>query len=138
MQTTTGQRTSDGRFARGNPGGPGRPRRLIEADYLKALSDAVTPEDWRAIVRAAVDAAKSGDARARDWLCRYLLGEKPPTLLDLAADDAAGLGTDALLVHRISERQQDRDCEQSCNPWELREALQILERLNPLPDAPPG
>ena len=47
-------RTDDGRFATGNPGGPGRPRRAIEADYLKAFSDAVPLDAWRTIVSRAV------------------------------------------------------------------------------------
>jgi hypothetical protein len=37
------------------------------------MSDAVPMESWRRIVeRAALD-AENGDARARDWLGRYLL-----------------------------------------------------------------
>ena len=30
-----------GKFAKGNPGGPGRPRRTVEREYLAALSDAL-------------------------------------------------------------------------------------------------
>jgi hypothetical protein len=43
-------RDDNGRFAKGNPGGPGRPRRAVEADYLAALSQAVPLEKWRDIV----------------------------------------------------------------------------------------
>jgi hypothetical protein len=45
--------TSNGRFAVGNPGGPGRPRRAIEREYLAALSDTVSLGDWREIVERA-------------------------------------------------------------------------------------
>jgi len=78
------KRNPDGTFAQGNEGGPGRPRRQTEAAYLVALSEAVTLDDWREIVKAAVIAAKSGDAQARKWLSDYLLGVNPagtrPTL----------------------------------------------------------
>ena len=69
-------RNADGTFADGNPGGPGRPRREVEAGYLAGLTDKVTPEDWGEIVTRAVRDAKNGDARAREWLGRYLVGEK--------------------------------------------------------------
>jgi hypothetical protein len=67
-----------GQFAAGNPGGPGRPRRATEAEYLQALSQVVSVEDLRAIARRAVADAKRGNARARDWLSKYLLGDPVP------------------------------------------------------------
>lgn len=88
-------RKPNGTFAPGNPGGPGRPRRQTEAAYLVALSEAVTLDDWRAIVATAVIEAKSGDAAARKWLSDYLLGVSPPaaerpTLARAHAIEAAG------------------------------------------------
>ncbi len=68
-------RQQDGRFAAGNSGGPGRPKMNTERVYLRTLGEAVTVDDWHEIINAAVSAAKSGDARARDWLSRYLLGD---------------------------------------------------------------
>ena len=70
-----------GRFATGNGGGPGRPKRATEAEYLRALSRIVSVEDLRAIARRAVADAKKGSARAREWVSNYLLGDpalKPP------------------------------------------------------------
>jgi hypothetical protein len=67
-----------GRFADGNRGGPGRPRRATEAEYLQALSRIVSVEDLRAIARRAVADAKRGSARARDWVTKYLLGDPAP------------------------------------------------------------
>jgi hypothetical protein len=66
-------RTSTGQFAKGNPGGPGRPRRAVEQEYLAVLSEAVPLDTWRAICERAAKDAKAGDHRARDWLSRYLL-----------------------------------------------------------------
>jgi hypothetical protein len=68
-------RDARGRFLPGSPGGPGRPRRAVETDYLAALSEAVPLERWREIVETAVDQAVAGDAKARDWLGSYLAGK---------------------------------------------------------------
>jgi hypothetical protein len=81
----------NGRFLPGYPGGPGRPRRAIEADYLAALSEAVSMDSWRAIVAKAVEQAQAGDFKAREWLGNHLLGK--PTgdaLLKLAAAELSG------------------------------------------------
>ncbi len=64
-----------GRFLPGNPGGPGRPRRAVEADYLAVLSEAVPMERWRKICETARDQAVAGDAKAREWLGSYLAGK---------------------------------------------------------------
>jgi hypothetical protein len=68
------KRRDNGQFAPGGPGGPGRPRRGVEADYLRSLSDRVTPDAWAAIVDEAMAQAQPGDAAARNWLSRYLCG----------------------------------------------------------------
>jgi hypothetical protein len=64
-----------GRFAIGHPGGPGRPKRQTEAAYLGAMMAACPLEEWQAIVGRAVTDAKGGDAKAREWLGRYLVGD---------------------------------------------------------------
>jgi hypothetical protein len=63
--------------------------RAIERDYLTALADLVPLETWREICLKTIEDAKYGDPKARDWLARYLIGPKPLTLLDLAADERA-------------------------------------------------
>ena len=68
-----GTRDNNGRFKKGNPGGPGRPPRSTELDYLASLSEGVPKELWMEIIHEAVTRAKSGDAKARDWISRYLL-----------------------------------------------------------------
>jgi hypothetical protein len=67
-------RDSGGRFAKGNAGGPGRPPRAVERDYLRTLSDRCPPETWGRIVDKAVEDALKVDAPARAWLAKYLLG----------------------------------------------------------------
>lgn len=72
-------RDSEGRFKKGNPGGPGRPPRQVEVakelGYLGATLDAVSEDDWVAIVEKAVEQAIEGDGRARDWLAAILVAE---------------------------------------------------------------
>lgn len=66
----------NGKFAKGNPGGPGRPKKEREQKYYEITLTAVTFDEWKAIVIKAKDQAKRGDAVARKWLSDYLLG--PP------------------------------------------------------------
>ena len=66
-------RDASGRFAKGNPGGPGPafPRRV--AELRAAILDAVTPADVIDVIRALVKAAKGGDvAAAKVFLDRVL------------------------------------------------------------------
>lgn len=67
-------RDRSGKFAKGNAGGPGRPSRAVERDYLAALSDRCPPDVWAEVVDRAVEDARKGDAAARAWLSKYLLG----------------------------------------------------------------
>ena len=62
-----------GRFAAGNSGGPGRPKRQAEEDYLQTLSERVPLALWAEIVDKAASDAAAGDAKARDWLSKYLM-----------------------------------------------------------------
>lgn len=82
-------RDKHGRFTKGNAGGPGRPPRRTEEEYLVTLCEAVSLADWRKIVAKAVADAKEGDGKARDWLGRYLIGDPQPEESDV--DDAAEL-----------------------------------------------
>ncbi len=97
------QRTPNGRFALGNRGGPGRPRRVIEADYLAALGEAITLDEWQQIVLKAKDDAKAGDAKAREWLGRHLLGAAgQATLRALAVAERNGESVDDELAREAA------------------------------------
>lgn len=87
-------RKPDGTFAPGNPGGPGRPRRAIEEDYLRTLSDACPVDTWRDICRKAVEAACDGDPAARAWLTRYLVGDKTTLRQSLTQEEMFQLMTE--------------------------------------------
>jgi hypothetical protein len=83
--------TGNGWFKPGHPGGPGRPKREKERQYLVALTEAVTVPEWQAIVGKAVEQAKGGDHRAREWLAKYLIGDEPAELAALVEELRAEL-----------------------------------------------
>ena len=87
-------RAPNGRFANGNSGGPGRPRRAVERDYLAVISQTCPPEVWQMVVDRAVQDAQAGDARAREWLTRYVIGSQPASLLELSVWDQRGYTAD--------------------------------------------
>jgi hypothetical protein len=90
MGTQNEHRQSNGRFAVGNPGGPGRPRRAVELDYLASLADAVPLKRWKRIVARAVEDSEAGDPKARRWLSEFLVGRQPEALMALAVTEVAG------------------------------------------------
>lgn len=97
-------REANGRFSQGNAGGPGRPPRQTEASYLRATSAACSIEDWRAIIERAVQDAKAGNAKAREFLSKYLLGSAP-ILSELVAWDEVGLDPVDDKMHSVKMRK---------------------------------
>jgi hypothetical protein len=78
-------------FQPGNPGGPGRPKRETERKYLKALIGCVPLKYWRLVVKKALADAAQGDAQARTWLSKYLIGDDPLSLLEVVEELRAEL-----------------------------------------------
>jgi len=70
------ERNENGQFAKGNSGGPGRPKKEREERFLEITLSACTYSDWRKIIKKAVEQAKRGNSQARKFLADYLLG--PP------------------------------------------------------------
>lgn len=97
-------RETNGRFSPGNSGGPGRPPRQTEASYLRATSAACSIEDWTAIVERAVQDAKVGNSKAREFLARYVLGAAP-VLSELTALDEVGLDPVDEKLHSVKMRK---------------------------------
>lgn len=101
----TKDRDSKGRFTDGNPGGPGRPRRAVERDYLVAFVEIASPDRFRLIAERAVADAIAGDSAARNWVTRYLLGDPAPAkLLEIAADELRGQTVEDD-IHRLANRR---------------------------------
>lgn len=67
--------------------------RRTESDYMAALLDAVTLDDWREVIVTTVQLAKAGDPQARAWLAQYLVGKpeaKAPTPLAVVVNQWSG------------------------------------------------
>jgi hypothetical protein len=93
-------RDASGRFAPGNPGGPGAiaHERTKRARVLRqALHDAVTTEDMAAVARALVERAKAGDVAAARELLDRIIGR--PLLAEPQKDDD---GEDKRVVIRLA------------------------------------
>lgn len=94
-------RDENGRFVKGASGNPnGRPKRERELRYWEIALTACSFDDWRAIIRKAVDQAKRGDHTARKFLADYLLG---PPVQKHEVTGAEG----APLVVQIVQRKDD-------------------------------
>ena len=61
---SNGNRDSNGRFAKGNPGGPGNPHARKVARLRSLILESVTEDDLRAIVAVLVKRAREGDLPA--------------------------------------------------------------------------
>jgi plasmid stability protein len=85
---------------------PGRP---IEREYLAALNAAVPLETWRAICERAATGALAGDAKARDWLSKWLLGLEERPLTRLAAEESAAEPDTAADGEIAARRQKIED-----------------------------
>lgn len=69
-------------FAKGNPGGPGRPKRKVEEQYLEVLRDGVPMTKWKKVVEKALEQAIAGDKAAREWIGKYVLPVPQPEAPD--------------------------------------------------------
>jgi len=67
-------RAGGGRFAPGNPGGPGNPYGRQVAALRAALLEAVTPDELRAVAAKLVELAKAGNVQAIRELFDRTLG----------------------------------------------------------------
>ncbi|MBY0229136.1 MAG: hypothetical protein K2W96_07665 [Gemmataceae bacterium] len=73
--TPAAGRTSQGQFAKGNPGGPGNPFARRTAALRKAISDAVSPGDIREMIAVFILKAKTGHLGAARFLLSYAVGQ---------------------------------------------------------------
>ena len=71
-------RSARGRFARGNPGGPGNPHAKRTSLLRAALLEAVTEDDIRAVAHGLVAKARSGDTAAARELLDRVIGKVRP------------------------------------------------------------
>lgn len=115
---------------------------------MGVMLDAVSLEDWRGVVKGAVQAAKGGDAQARNWLAQYLMGKpdsKAPSPLNIMVQQLNG--TTSLLdklAHDVYWKEAypgDNDAYMASLKAQLSQELQqkikLLESIeNPEPVRP--
>lgn len=70
-----GERGSNGKFAKGNKGGPGNPYARKVAEFRNLIFETVTPDDLKAIIRSLVEKAKEGDTYAIKELFSRSMGK---------------------------------------------------------------
>ncbi|MEC4747457.1 hypothetical protein [Methylomicrobium sp. Wu6] len=112
--------------------------RRTEGDYMSALLETVTLEDWQEVVSSALAAAKQGDAQARAWLAQYLVGKpvgKAPTPLTVVVQQLNG---DNPLINRLANPVIDQykypDSHRN-DAWEAQiKALVAAELAQKIPD----
>ena len=80
-------------------------RRPIEREYLATLNGAVPLDTWQAICKRAADDALAGDARARDWLAKWLLATDTRPLTTLVAEEF-GTTLEAAAESELTARRQ--------------------------------
>src|SRR5262245_27735326 len=78
---TKNGRQANGRFAPGNPGGPGNPYARQVAEYQKATLAVVSIERLKRILDAIAKKAEDGDMTAAKLILHYTLG-KPTASVD--------------------------------------------------------
>ncbi len=79
-----GHRNGQGRFTKGNPGGPGNPYIRQVARLRSLILESVDDDDLRAVLTTLIKRAKAGDVAAAKELLDRLVGKAPsPVLLDL-------------------------------------------------------
>src|SRR5271165_1591112 len=74
-------RSASGRFAKGNPGGPGNPFARQVAALRQELLNAVSLDKLRSIVGKLVEKAEQGDVPAAKVVLEYTIG-KPAKVTD--------------------------------------------------------
>jgi len=78
--------------------------RRTEGDYMSVLLEAVTLDDWKAVVNSAKTLAQAGDPQARAWLAQYLMGKpagSAPTPLTVVVQQLNGADP---LIDKLAQR----------------------------------
>ena len=114
--------------------------RRTEGDYMGVLLEAVTLDDWRAVVNNAKTLAQAGDPQARAWLAQYLMGKpagSAPTPLTVVVQQLNG--ADPLIdrltretIHSAKFPDSDRDWKDGIRALlaaEIAEKVRIVETI---------
>ena len=77
-------RDDKGRFLKGHSGNPGG-RSIDQSKYLKKIDRTLSQKAWEEIILKAIEQARRGDAKARQWLSEYVAG-KPIQSINMEQD----------------------------------------------------
>lgn len=86
-------RDGKGRFAKGNPGGPGNPTLVRLGQMRAAVREAITPDDLQNVLRGLRDKATKGDSQAASVLLVHVLGRPREAVADFHVELPADLAT---------------------------------------------
>jgi hypothetical protein len=118
-------RDSQGRFTKGNPGGPGNPYYRRQAQLKRVLLACVSDEDVQAVMQTLIGLARGGDLAAIKLFLEYTVG-KPAKAVDPDKEE----------LHEWQLQQQTPRLEQvlevSANGIETPRANQVVRELVPL------
>jgi len=95
-------RRLDGRFAEGNPGGPGNPHAAAVGAWRTTLVNEVTVDDMWQVIDVLTDKAKKGEAWAVKELLDRCLG-RPQQKMEL---EATGKMTWAMMIARLHQQTE--------------------------------
>jgi hypothetical protein len=74
-EVPTAGRTANGRFAKGNGGGPGNPFGRKLARFRQLLLDAITDDDIQRVAKLLIEKSLAGDLAAVKLLLQYAIGK---------------------------------------------------------------
>ncbi len=100
-----GGRDTQGRFAKGNTGGPGNPHAQQVARLRSALLGAVTPKDLNAIVAKLVKMAKTGNVVAAKEVLDRCLGRSRAELDVTQRSEVVKLYAPGAMEYVLGDRQ---------------------------------
>ena len=115
-------RDEHGRFAAGNPGGPGGPRRRA-SELRRAAEEAITPEHVAAMVRKATRMGLEGDLAAMRLVLERTCGRSAQAP---AEAEPLGVGFPSLRTAEDCETAMDRLIDGICKGTIDREAAKLL------------
>jgi len=145
--TTTKGRDANGRFAEGNPGGPGNPYTRQTALLRQAVLDELNEVELRIIVQRLKALAVGGDLQAIKLVLAYAVG-KPENAVNPDEVDrlewelrqrlSVPAGEVERLAQRVPARQANAVAATTAQAVSLQRGQDIVERLKKrglLPDA---
>jgi hypothetical protein len=112
----TDGRDANGRFAKGNRGGPGNPFARQCAAFRKALCQSVTEEDMHAIACQLVKQAREGNLAAAKLLLAYVVGRPAEVVNPDTLDDeemkqyAAQVGGEKVMTEALRTLMPETMC----------------------------